>query len=80
MEAGDDATILRTAALAVALVLGLLAAAAPEPATALWLTLPAAATKCVSEEIQANVIVLADYSVVRDDHPIVPTISAKVYM
>ncbi|KAK6131880.1 hypothetical protein DH2020_034381 [Rehmannia glutinosa] len=46
---------------------------------AVWLSLPASGTKCVSEEIQNNVVVLADYVVISDDHvnP-TPTISAKV--
>ncbi|KAL6517704.1 hypothetical protein OROMI_033405 [Orobanche minor] len=46
---------------------------------AIWLSLPASGTKCVSEEIQSNVVVLADYVVISDDHvhP-TPTISAKV--
>ncbi|XP_077212715.1 transmembrane emp24 domain-containing protein p24delta3-like [Tasmannia lanceolata] len=46
---------------------------------AIWLNLPASGTKCVSEEIQTNVVVLADYSVISDDgtHD-APTISAKV--
>ncbi|KAL6545757.1 hypothetical protein OROGR_009631 [Orobanche gracilis] len=46
---------------------------------AIWLSLPASGTKCVSEEIQSNVVVLADYVVITDDHvhP-TPTISAKV--
>lgn len=46
---------------------------------AIWLSLPASGTKCVSEEIQNNVVVLADYVVISDDHvhP-TPTISAKV--
>ncbi|XP_028557162.1 transmembrane emp24 domain-containing protein p24delta3-like isoform X1 [Dendrobium catenatum] len=46
---------------------------------AIWINLPAGGTKCVSEEIQPNVVVLADYSVVPEDssheHP---TISAKI--
>ncbi|KAK7328271.1 hypothetical protein VNO77_22374 [Canavalia gladiata] len=41
---------------------------------AIWLTLPPAATKCVSEEIQNNVVVLVDYAVV----PNTSTISVKV--
>lgn len=46
---------------------------------AIWLSLPATGTKCVSEEIQSNVVVLADYVVISDDHVrSVPTISAKV--
>ncbi|KAL0357145.1 UNVERIFIED_CONTAM: Transmembrane emp24 domain-containing protein p24delta3 [Sesamum calycinum] len=50
-----------------------------EGSEAVWLSLPASGTKCVSEEIQNNVVVLADYVVISDDHihPI-PTISAKV--
>ncbi|KAL2477527.1 Transmembrane emp24 domain-containing protein p24delta3 [Forsythia ovata] len=46
---------------------------------AIWLSLPASGTKCVSEEIQNNVVVLADYVVISDDHvhP-TPTISTKV--
>ncbi|KAL8511783.1 hypothetical protein ACS0TY_018279 [Phlomoides rotata] len=44
-----------------------------------WLSLPATGTKCVSNEIHNNVVVLADYVVISDDHihP-TPTISAKV--
>ncbi|KAK9217837.1 hypothetical protein WN943_006467 [Citrus x changshan-huyou] len=45
---------------------------------AIWLNLPATGTKCVSEEIQNNVVVLADYVVVSDDHSHSPTISVKV--
>ncbi|KAF4354588.1 hypothetical protein CsatB_007838 [Cannabis sativa] len=54
------------------------------PATAIWLTIPNTGTKCVSEEIQSNVVVLADYYVVHDaldvnhDQPHLPTISARV--
>ncbi|PKA56096.1 Transmembrane emp24 domain-containing protein p24delta3 [Apostasia shenzhenica] len=48
-------------------------------AGAIWINLPASGTKCVLEEIQPNVVVLADYSVVPEnpshDHP---SISAKV--
>lgn len=46
---------------------------------AIWLNLPARGTKCVSEELQNNVVVLADYVVITDDHvhP-TPTISCKV--
>ncbi|KAL5992885.1 hypothetical protein ACLOJK_013804 [Asimina triloba] len=47
-------------------------------ATAIWLNLPPSGSKCVSEEIQANVIVLADYTVVHEDRGRqLPTISAK---
>ncbi|XP_047315099.1 transmembrane emp24 domain-containing protein p24delta3-like [Impatiens glandulifera] len=46
---------------------------------AIWLNLPATGTKCVSEEIQSNVIVLADYVVISEDHThSSPTISVKV--
>jgi hypothetical protein len=45
---------------------------------AIWLTLPASGTKCVSEEIQNNVVVLADYVVVPDDHTRNPTLAVKV--
>ncbi|KAJ8492400.1 hypothetical protein OPV22_014121 [Ensete ventricosum] len=31
--------------------------------TAVWLNLPALGTKCVSEEIQPNVVVIADYAI-----------------
>lgn len=33
----------------------------------IWLSLPATGTKCVSEEIQTNVVVLADFAVVSDE-------------
>uniref|UniRef100_A0A7N0TXM1 GOLD domain-containing protein n=1 Tax=Kalanchoe fedtschenkoi TaxID=63787 RepID=A0A7N0TXM1_KALFE len=46
---------------------------------AIWLNLPASGTKCVSEEIQNNVVVLADYVVIADDHTqLIPAISVKV--
>ncbi|XP_048437591.1 transmembrane emp24 domain-containing protein p24delta3-like [Pyrus x bretschneideri] len=45
---------------------------------AIWVTLPASGTKCVSDEIQNNVVVLADYVVIPDDHSQTPTIAAKV--
>lgn len=47
---------------------------------AIWMSLPSASsTKCVTEEIHNNVVVLGDYVVISDDnvHP-TPTISAKV--
>ncbi|KAJ8767693.1 hypothetical protein K2173_020633 [Erythroxylum novogranatense] len=43
-----------------------------------WLNLPATGTKCVSEELHNNVVVLADYVVVSEDHSHIPTISVKV--
>ncbi|KAF5743913.1 transmembrane emp24 domain-containing protein p24delta3-like [Tripterygium wilfordii] len=45
---------------------------------AIWLTVPPTGTKCVSEEIHSNVVVLADYVVVSDEHSRIPTISVKV--
>ncbi|KAB1205341.1 Transmembrane emp24 domain-containing protein p24delta3 [Morella rubra] len=49
-------------------------------ADAIWLNVPSSGSKCVSEEIQNNVVVLADYYVVDEaaqpHHT--PTISAKV--
>ncbi|KAK3419815.1 hypothetical protein EUGRSUZ_G00581 [Eucalyptus grandis] len=45
---------------------------------AVWMTLPPTGTKCISEEIQGHVVVLADYVVVSDDHSHIPTISVKV--
>ncbi|WCJ44623.1 Transmembrane emp24 domain-containing protein p24delta3 [Euphorbia peplus] len=49
-------------------------------AEAIWLTIPSTGTKCVSEEIHNNVVVLADYFVISEDHQPehLPTISAKV--
>ncbi|CAI0439326.1 unnamed protein product [Linum tenue] len=45
---------------------------------AIWLNLPPSGTKCVSEELHNNVVVLADYVVVSDDHSHTPAISVKV--
>lgn len=46
---------------------------------AIWINLPSSGTKCVSEEIQTNVVVLTDYTVVPDDGAYeIPTISVKV--
>ncbi|KAH9621858.1 hypothetical protein KSS87_019599 [Heliosperma pusillum] len=46
---------------------------------AIWLNLPKSGTKCVSEEIHPNVVVLADYYVISDEHTSQePTISLKV--
>ncbi|KAM7482186.1 hypothetical protein LguiB_006769 [Lonicera macranthoides] len=46
---------------------------------AIWLSLPGTGTKCVSEEIQNNVVVLADYVVISDNHvhP-TPSVATKV--
>ncbi|GAA0183945.1 vesicle coat protein [Lithospermum erythrorhizon] len=43
---------------------------------AIWLEVPSSGTKCVSEDIHNNVVVLADYAVIGDGLP--PTVSAKV--
>lgn len=45
----------------------------------IWLNLPSSGAKCVSEEIHTNVVVLADYYVISDDHTShEPKISIKV--
>ncbi|KAG4958929.1 hypothetical protein AAZX31_13G065400 [Glycine max] len=46
-------------------------------AEAVWLTLPTSGTKCLSEEIQSNVVVLADYYVVTQEGGL-QTLSVKV--
>lgn len=38
-------------------------------AEAIWLSIPNSGTKCVSEEIQNGVVVLADYYVLNEEHP-----------
>ncbi|KAK9073935.1 hypothetical protein SSX86_006529 [Deinandra increscens subsp. villosa] len=44
-----------------------------------WLNLPSSGTKCVSEELHNNVVVVGDYAVVSDDHEhLTPIISSKV--
>ncbi|XP_022155019.1 transmembrane emp24 domain-containing protein p24delta3-like [Momordica charantia] len=48
------------------------------PSHAIWLNLPSSGTKCVSEEIQSNVVVLADYVVISENYTHSPTISVKV--
>lgn len=48
---------------------------------AIWLNLPSSGTKCMSEDIQNHVVVLADYYVVVDEVPQphqTPTVSARV--
>jgi len=49
-------------------------------ATAVWLELPPSGTKCVSEEIQPNVVVLGDYYGIHEDYNThgTPTLSCKV--
>ncbi|KAF7086139.1 hypothetical protein CFC21_089474 [Triticum aestivum] len=64
---------------ALALAASLLLAAASICAEAVWLDMPQTGTKCVSEEIQANVVVLADYALMYESHPSAhPTIAVKV--
>ncbi|KAJ1257117.1 hypothetical protein BS78_K208600 [Paspalum vaginatum] len=47
-------------------------------AEAVWLEIAPSATKCVSEEIQSNVVVIGDYSVLYEHHHAHPTVSVKV--
>ncbi|KAF3320628.1 Transmembrane emp24 domain-containing protein p24delta3 [Carex littledalei] len=50
-----------------------------ESAAAVWLDLPQKGTKCVSEEIQPNVVVLADYSLMFEGNAYNhPTMAVKV--
>ncbi|WOK94303.1 hypothetical protein Cni_G03005 [Canna indica] len=71
------AVILRVAVVPLLLLWPLLQAPC---AAGVWLNLPASGTKCVSEEIQPNVVVLADYAVIHEGHTEngLPTIAAKV--
>uniref|UniRef100_A0A453PQB6 GOLD domain-containing protein n=2 Tax=Aegilops tauschii subsp. strangulata TaxID=200361 RepID=A0A453PQB6_AEGTS len=78
-----EAEIPRSAAMpapaALALAAALLLAAASICAEAVWLDMPQTGTKCVSEEIQANVVVLADYALMYESHPSShPTLAVKV--
>lgn len=51
----------------------------PPGAEAVWLELPPSGTKCVSEEIQPNVVVVADYAIMFESHPTGhPTVAVKV--
>ena len=48
-------------------------------AGAVWLEIAPSGAKCVSEEIQSNVVVLSDYSIMYESHPYShPTIAVKV--
>jgi p24 family protein delta-1 len=47
-------------------------------AGAVWLEIHPSATKCVSEDIQSNVVVIGDYSVLYEHHHAHPTVSVKV--
>uniref|UniRef100_K3YVF9 GOLD domain-containing protein n=1 Tax=Setaria italica TaxID=4555 RepID=K3YVF9_SETIT len=65
--------------MAAALALAVVLAVASLRAEAVWLEVPQSGTKCVSEEIQSNVVVLADYSIMYESHPDShPTIAVKV--
>ncbi|XP_022967522.1 transmembrane emp24 domain-containing protein p24delta3-like [Cucurbita maxima] len=60
------------------LVLTFLATDLVRPTHAIWLNIPSTGTKCVSEEIQSNVVVMADYVVISENYTHTPTISVKV--
>ncbi|GAB2271480.1 hypothetical protein Dimus_006319 [Dionaea muscipula] len=45
---------------------------------AVWISLPSSGMKCVSEEMQNNVVVLADYFVIDEEGHSAPTVGAKV--
>ncbi|CAL5088055.1 unnamed protein product [Urochloa decumbens] len=47
-------------------------------AEAVWLEIAPSGSKCVSEEIQSNVVVIGDYSVLYEHHHAHPTVSVKV--
>ncbi|CAK7347001.1 unnamed protein product [Dovyalis caffra] len=48
-------------------------------AEAIWLSIPNSGSKCVSEEIQNSVVVLADYYVINEEHPQHPvTVTVRV--
>ncbi|KAL5982492.1 hypothetical protein ACLOJK_016565 [Asimina triloba] len=62
---------------AIFLLLGLLGL--PRLSSAVWVALPASGTKCVSEEIHSNVVVVIDYGVIPPEDRIhdMPTVSSK---
>ncbi|KAL5201615.1 hypothetical protein ABZP36_035969 [Zizania latifolia] len=47
-------------------------------AGAVWLEIAPSAAKCMSEEIQSNVVVIGDYSVLYEHHHAHPTVTVKV--
>ncbi|RLN34476.1 transmembrane emp24 domain-containing protein p24delta3-like [Panicum miliaceum] len=47
-------------------------------AGAMWLEIAPSGTKCVSEEIRSNVVVIGDYSVLYEHHHAHPTVAVKV--
>jgi hypothetical protein len=68
--AATETSLVLAALLAAMMMLG---------ADAVWLDLPATGTKCVSEEIQPNVVVLADYALMYESHTTShPTVAVKV--
>ena len=65
--------------MAATLALAVVLAVASLHAEAVWLDVPQSGTKCVSEEIQSNVVVLSDYSIMYESHPYShPTFAVKV--
>ncbi|KAM1973764.1 hypothetical protein FF1_020148 [Malus domestica] len=68
----------RTSATVLAVALLLIACSVVPTGEAIWMKLPSSDTKCVSEEIQNNVVVLGDYGVISHDHNHSSTISVKV--
>ncbi|KAG0482630.1 hypothetical protein HPP92_010714 [Vanilla planifolia] len=69
MGNGSGAAILRSATMLPGglLIVLLLLMSRVSVIGALWIDVPASGTKCVSEEIQPNVIVLADYKLISED-------------
>lgn len=66
-------------------VLLVVAVAVIPAARGLWLELPSTGTKCVSEELHNNVVVLADYyAFIGEDYDAntttTPTVTVKVYL
>ncbi|CAI0441063.1 unnamed protein product [Linum tenue] len=70
--------LISRAAVAVLLLLSMASSLLPA-ARGIWLSIPSTGTKCVSEEIHSNVIVLADYYVINEDKPEhVPKVSSRL--
>ncbi|XP_048439335.1 transmembrane emp24 domain-containing protein p24delta4-like [Pyrus x bretschneideri] len=67
----------RTSVTALAAALLLTACSVVPTSEAIWMKLPSSDTKCVSEEIQNNVVFLGDYGVISHDHNRYSTISVK---
>ncbi|CAL1373312.1 unnamed protein product [Linum trigynum] len=64
---------------AVAVLLLAMVASLLPAARGIWLSIPSSGTKCVSEEIHSNVVVLADYYVINEEKPEhVPKVSSRV--